>query len=74
VNYVPVREHLDDLAEQVDWLIANPAAAKCIQQGQEAFANRILMREVWAGYIWRLLSTFKKFQPFESRTDGFHAI
>jgi len=74
VNYVPVREYLEDAVEQVEWLKANPAAEKCIRDGGAEFARRILTRETFACYIWRLLTAFKRLQPWESRTEGFSAL
>jgi len=57
--------------EQVEWLKANPAAEKCIRDGGAEFARRILNKHAWVCYIWRLLSAFKRLQPWPSRTEGF---
>lgn len=76
VNYVPIREHLEDMADQVQWLKANPHAEKCIREGGAQLAKRVMNRQTWVCYMWRLLSAFKRLQPWPSRTDldGFSRI
>lgn len=60
--------------DQVKWLKANPAAEKCIRDGGAAFAKRVLNKHTIACYLWRMLTTFKRLQPWTSRTEGFTPI
>jgi len=76
VHYVPVREFLEDLEEQAEWVTRNatPAALSCLRENLEKLADEHVNREAIACYWWRLLTTWKKQQPDESRTHGFQLV
>lgn len=76
VHYVPVREFLEDLEEQANWVTreATPAALLCLRKNLEKLAIQHVNREAIACYWWRLLTTWKKQQPQESRTQGFDQV
>ena len=76
VHYVPVREFLEDLGEQAEWAVrdAPPRATQCMRDNLNALAKRHINKEAVACYWWRLLSTWKRQQPEESRTDGFQEV
>ena len=76
VHYVPVREFLEDLEEQAEWVTQNatPAALSCLRENLEKLATAHVNREAIACYWWRLLTTWKKQQPEESRTQGFELV
>jgi hypothetical protein len=44
VHYVPVRENLDDLVEQVQWAQRNPKSAECIARNAKRFAEKHLRK------------------------------
>jgi hypothetical protein len=71
-----VREFLEDLEEQAEWVSRNatPAALSCLRENLEKLAVAHVNREAIACYWWRLLTTWKKQQPEESRTKGFELV
>lgn len=76
VHYVPVREFLEDLGEQAAWTVrgAAPRAQQCLRDNLAALAKKHVNKEAIACCWWRLLSTWKRQQPEESRTDGFQQV
>jgi FMN phosphatase YigB (HAD superfamily) len=76
VHYVPVREFLEDLEEQAEWVTNNAtqAALSCLRENLEKLADEHVNREAIACYWWRLLTTWKKQQPEDSRTHGFQLV
>ena len=74
VHFVPVRERLEDLEVQFDFVSARPRLGECIAQNSKAFAKRHLRREALACYFFRLMTALARRMPVGSRTDGFVPI
>ena len=74
VHYVPVRERLEDLEAQFDYVAARPRLGECIARNSAAFAAQHLRREAMACYFWRLMTAWAKHMPSGSRTEGFSPI
>ena len=73
VHYVPVREFMEDAAEQAEWVTrgASPGALKCLRDNLEAFANQHINKWSIAAYWWRVLTAYKRQQSEDARTAGF---
>jgi hypothetical protein len=74
VHYVPVRENLDDLVEQVQWAQLNPKSAECIARNAKRFAEKHIRKETIACVWWRLLTELARKQPGGSRTEGLSPV
>jgi hypothetical protein len=74
VHYIPVREHLEDLVEQVEWARAHPNASRCIARNANALARAHLNEATQACYWWRLLTAWARLQPAPPRSAGFNPI
>lgn len=70
IHYVPVRENLDDLIEQIEWAKRNPKSAECIARNAKRFAEKHIRKEMTACVWWRLFSELARKQPQGSRTEG----
>lgn len=71
VHYVPVREQLEDLVEQVQWVKDHPKAGACIAANAQRMAKKHLNKYAVACVWWRILSTLAKMQPQKSRAADF---
>ena len=76
VHYVPVREYLEDLVPQAQWLLheAPPSVPTCLARNLKAFAKKHIRKEAVACYWWRLLTAWAEKQKEKSRTEGFERI
>ena len=76
VHYVPVRERLEDLEAQFDFVAARPRLGECIARNSAAFAAKHLRREALACYFHRLMTAWSRNMPSGSRGEeaGFRRI
>lgn len=58
MHYVPVRERLEDLEAQFDFVAARPRLGECIARNSAAFAAVHLRREALACHFYRLMSAW----------------
>lgn len=71
VHYIPVREWMEDLVDQVEWAKSHPKQSKCIAENGLHFAEQHLNAQSHVCSWWRLLTTWARQQTEGSRTDGF---
>ncbi|KAL0483480.1 hypothetical protein AKO1_014743 [Acrasis kona] len=67
VHYIPVKEHLQDLVEQVRWANNNPDKVNEIAHNAKEFAKNHLNRKSVSCYIWRLLTRYAEQMAFTPR-------
>ena len=76
VHYVPVREQLQDLVQQAQWVVqqAPEGTAQCLADNLGRLAAQHIRREAIACYWWRLLSAWARLQRGGGRTEGFFPL
>ena len=68
VHYIPVADHLDDLAARVAWADANPKQADEMGRAARLVAARLHAHEI-ACFWWQLLTALAPLEDFEPRSN-----
>ena len=58
VHFVPVKSHLEDLIEKINWCIKNDSKCKEIALNSRAFFEKYLSKEGQLNYMQRVLNSF----------------